>query len=160
VTSGPSARAPLEAGVASAQRIGQRSAFARWLALRAPCVATARATSGLAAAAARSASVSASWRFAHPRSIRSTSMRLRGSACLPKCSVVTLAQVGYSLVMLIALAIVGIVAVLLVVFAKVQFGDSGVPRSRENAYWKGGTGPNPPLRYDPEARFKPPSDGG
>lgn len=56
------------------------------------------------------------------------------------------------------LIIVGVVVVLLGVFAVVGFGDSGVSRARENAYWKGGTGPNPPLRYDPQRRFEPPAD--
>jgi hypothetical protein len=56
------------------------------------------------------------------------------------------------------LVIGAVVVLLLVVLVVAQFGDSGVSRTRENAYWKGGTGPNPPLRYDPESRFKPPAD--
>jgi hypothetical protein len=61
--------------------------------------------------------------------------------------------------MLIALAIVAVVVLLVIVLAKVQFGESGVSRAKENAYWKGGAGPNPPLRYDPDARFDPPPGG-
>jgi hypothetical protein len=57
------------------------------------------------------------------------------------------------------LVIVGIIVLLLIVLAVVRFGDSGVSRARENAYWQGGAGPNPPLRYDPEQRFKAPPDG-
>lgn len=60
--------------------------------------------------------------------------------------------------MLTIVIIGGVVVLLLVVFAFVQFGDSGVSRARENAYWKGGSGPNPSLRYDPDARFKSPGD--
>jgi len=55
------------------------------------------------------------------------------------------------------LIIVGVVVLLLGLLAAGRFGDSGVSRGRENAYWKGG--PNPPLRYDPERRFEPPPDG-
>jgi hypothetical protein len=62
--------------------------------------------------------------------------------------------------MLIGLVILAVVVVVLIVaFATVQFGESGVSRAKENAYWKGGAGPNPPLRYDPEARFEPPPGG-
>jgi hypothetical protein len=69
-------------------------------------------------------------------------------------------QVGYVQRVLTVLIIGVVVVLLLIVFAVVQFGDSGVSRARENAYWKGGTGPNPPLRYDPDARFKPPAAPG
>jgi hypothetical protein len=61
--------------------------------------------------------------------------------------------------MVTALIILGAVILLLVIVATVRFGESGVSRARENAYWSGGAGPNPRLRYDPEARFKRPPGG-
>jgi hypothetical protein len=72
---------------------------------------------------------------------------------------VNAASGGYAQAVLTILIIVAIIVVLLVVFAVGPFGESGVSRARENAYWKGGAGPNPPLRYDPDARFEPPADG-
>jgi hypothetical protein len=60
--------------------------------------------------------------------------------------------------MLTVLIAVGIIVLLLIILSLVPFGDSGVARSRERAYWTGGASANPRLRYDPEARFDPPSD--
>lgn len=60
--------------------------------------------------------------------------------------------------MVTALIIAGAVVLFFIVLATVRFGDSGVSRAKENAYWSGGAGPNPRLRYDPEARFTRPPD--
>jgi hypothetical protein len=66
---------------------------------------------------------------------------------------------GYEAAVLIALIVVGIIAVLLVILAVVPFGASGVTYAKENARWSGANA-SPRLRYDPERRFEPPAGGG